>query len=241
MKGYAKESYGDAVAAVYDRWVPASGDAVEFLAARAGQGPILELGVGTGRVALPLAARGLPVTGVDVSPAMLDRLRAKPGAEGVTVHVGDISTLDVPGGPFRLVYVIAATLYCLSTQDEQVRCVRRAAQLLDGAGTFVVEAFVPDPGRFDRGQRVEVRALEAESVRLDVARHDPVGQRVDSQQVVLTPEGIRLYPVRIRYIWPAELDLMARLAGLRLLHRYEGWDGRPFTAASRTHVSVYGF
>ncbi|MEV6927463.1 class I SAM-dependent methyltransferase [Dactylosporangium sp. NPDC051485] len=241
---FEPRTYGDAIADVYDEWNADGPDGVaeaaaDFLARCAGErGTALELGIGTGRIAIPLAARGIAVTGVDASPRMVERLRAKPGGAGLPVIVGDLA--DVPvSGSFDLVYIVASTLYCLTEQQTQVRALSLAAARLRPGGRLVVEAFVPDPSRFDRGQRVEARTADTDAVRLDVARHDPVTQTVFSQQIAITADGIRLYPVHLRYIWPAELDLMARLAGLDLVHRSGGWRGEPYTAASSGHVTVY--
>jgi SAM-dependent methyltransferase len=191
-----------------------------------------------GRVALPLANQGIAVHGIEASPRMLERLRAKPGGTDLPVTLGNMAEVTVPG-PFTVVYVVASTLFCLPDQDTQVHCVRNAADRLSPGGRFVVEAFVPDPARFNHHQRVDARGLDLHHVRLDVARHDPVQQTVTSQQVVIDERGVRLYPTVVRYIWPAELDLMGRLAGLRLEDRFGGWDREPFTAASPAHVSVY--
>jgi SAM-dependent methyltransferase len=239
--GYDQSTYGERIADVYDRWagVPADTEqTVAFLAARAGGGPVLELGVGTGRVALPLAARGLDVHGIDASPAMVARLRAKPGGAALPVHQGDFADVGVRGR-YALVFVVFNTFFALLTQDDQIRCLTNVAARLRPGGRFVLEAFVPDLARFDRGQRVSVTDIGADSVRLDVSRHDPVSQRVSSQHLVLDEGGARLYPVQLRYAWPSELDLMARLAGLELLERWGGWQGEPFTAASALHVSVW--
>jgi SAM-dependent methyltransferase len=238
-------AYGDAIADVYDELMDvgglgaATGVAVDFLARLAGPGgTALELGVGTGRVALPLAARGIAVTGIDASTRMVQQLRAKPGGDEVQVVLGDMAEVPVEG-LFDLVYVVASSLYCLPDQQRQLTCLSNAAARLRPGGHLVVEAFVPDPARFDRGQRVEARAVTAGGVRLDVARHDPSTQTVFSQQVAITGDGIRLYPVQVRYIWPAELDLMATIAGLTPTHRHGGWSGQPYTADTRIHVSVY--
>jgi SAM-dependent methyltransferase len=241
MEGYRPETYGDRIADVYDQWYgdrPGLDDCVELLAALAGPGPVLELGVGTGRVALPLAARGLRVHGVDASEAMVARLRAKPGGEAVQVTVGDLG--EVPAeGPFSLVFVVFNTFFCLLTQDDQVRCFARVAERLAPGGAFVVEAFVPDPRRLAQLQELTVDQVGADRVVLSATRRDPVGQRIDSQHLVLGADGIRMQPVAIRYAWPAELDLMARLAGLRLRDRWAGWRREPFSADSSAHVSVY--
>jgi SAM-dependent methyltransferase len=212
--------------------------AVALLAELAGPGPVLELAVGTGRIALPLGERGIDVRGIDASEAMVARLRSKPGGDRIPITIGDFA--DVPTeGRFTLVYVVFNTLFALQTQEEQIRCFRNvAAHLLDG-GVFVVEAFVPDLTRFDRDQRIETERVGLDQVWLGVARHHPVEQRVESQHVVLAEQGMRFYPVQLRYAYPSELDLMARLAGLQLQARFGGWRRESFTAASGMHVSVY--
>jgi SAM-dependent methyltransferase len=211
---------------------------VAFLVEHAAAGPVLELGVGTGRLALPLAARGVEVHGIDASERMVARLRSKPGGERLPVTVGDFTDVAV-AGRFQLVFVAFNTFFALLTQDAQVRCMAGVAGRLLPGGAFVVEAFVPDLTRFDHGQEVSAVEVGLDRVRLDVARHDPVNQRVDSQHLELGPGGIRCDPVRVRYAWPGELDLMARLAGLALEERWAGWRREPFTAASAQHVSVY--
>jgi SAM-dependent methyltransferase len=241
---FQPSTYGDAIADVYDEWI---GDgpygvadaASEFLARLAGEGgSAVELGVGTGRIAIPLAARGIRVTGVEASPRMVQQLRAKAGGITLPVIVGDMAAVPVPGS-VDLVYVVASTLYALTEQETQLRCLQNVAARLRPGGHLVVEAFVPDPSRFDQGQRVAASAVNVDGVRLDVTRHDPVTQTLLSQQIAITTDGVRLSPARLRYIWPAELDLMARLAGLTLVHRSGGWRGQPYTAASGSHVSVY--
>lgn len=242
MPAYDAATYGDRVAAVYDDWHAAMGAhtdaAVAFLADLAGQGRVLELGIGTGRVALPLAARGLDVHGIDASPQMVERLHAKPGGRDLPVVLGDFADLAVDGS-FALVYVVFHTFFGLLSQDAQVRCFARVAARLDEDGAFAIEAFVPDPSRFDRHQRLQVNHIGDGEVRLEATRHDPVTQQVTSQHMLVTEQGTRFYPVRLRYAWPAELDLMARLAGLHLVERWGDWNREPFTAASVKHISVY--
>jgi SAM-dependent methyltransferase len=232
--------YGDTWASVYDERVgnqdPAQ--AVEFLAERAGDGPVLELAIGTGRIALPLARRGVSVEGLDASAAMVERLRSKPGGEGIPVVLGDMAEVPLTG-PFTLVYLVFNTLFGLLTQDRQAECFRGAARVLAPGGRFVIECFVPDLTRFDRGQRVMARAVTEDSAAIEVSRHDAVAQRVTIQDVTFDAAGVHLRPVAIRYAWPAELDLMARLAGLTLAERYGGWALQPFLASSGQHVSVY--
>jgi SAM-dependent methyltransferase len=241
LQAYDITTYGERMAEVYDHWpdIPQNTDAiVAGLTRLAGSGPILELGIGTGRIALPLAQRGLRVHGIDASPAMVAQLRAKPGGEQIPMTLGNFADMAVEGR-FTLIFVVFNTFFGLLSQEDQVRCMQGVARHLTDDGVFVLEAFVPDLTRFDRGQRVETRQVATDHVRLETSVHDPVQQRVMSQHVVLSAQGIRLYPVQIRYAWPSELDLMARLAGLRLRHRWAGWAEEPFTATSASHVSVY--
>jgi SAM-dependent methyltransferase len=242
MDDYRPETYGERIADLYDRMtavLPDPADCVDRLAELAGPGPALELGIGTGRVALPLAARGVPVHGIDASAAMVERLRAKPGGEAVAVTLADFTDVPVEGS-YRLVYSVFNTFFSLLTQDEQVRCFAAVADRLAPGGAFVLELFVPDPTLHPGGQSVRARHLGLDLVRLDVALHDPAAQRVDFQNVLLTGDGIRLLPGAVRYAWPSELDLMARLAGLRLRDRWGGWRREPYTAStSGLYVAVY--
>jgi SAM-dependent methyltransferase len=241
MEGYRPETYGDRIADIYDAVMadlPDPRDCVDRLAELAGPGPALELGIGTGRVALPLAARGVPVHGIDASAAMVERLRAKPGGDAIEVTIGDFAGVPVEG-TYPLVYVVFNTFFVLLTQDDQVRCFAAVAERLAPGGVFVLTGFVPDPTLHPGGQSVRATQVGLDDVRLDVARHDPVAQRVDFQHVLLTGDGVRLLPGALRYAWPTELDLMARLAGLRLRERWGGWRREPFGADSDLHVSVY--
>jgi SAM-dependent methyltransferase len=241
MEGYRKETYGDRIADVYDALMtvlPDPADCADRLAELAGPGPALELGIGTGRVALPLASRGVEVHGIDASEAMVERLRAKPGGDAITVTFGDFADVPVEGS-YPLVYVVFNTFFSLLTQEDQVRCFAAVAGHLALGGAFVVTGFVPDQTLHPGGQSVRTVQLGLDQVRLDAALHDPVAQRVDFQHVVLSGGGIRLYPGAVRYAWPSELDLMARLAGLRLRERWGGWRREPFDRASGGHVSVY--
>ena len=241
MEGYRPETYGDRIADVYDAMMadlPDPTDSVDRLAELAGPGPALELGIGTGRVALPLAARGVQVHGIDASAAMVERLRAKPGGDAITVTFGDFADVPVEGS-YPLVYVVFNTFFALLSQDDQLRCFAAVADRLAPGGAFLLSGFVPDPTLYSGGQSVRTTEVGLDRARLDLARHDPVAQRVDFQHVVLTEAGIRLYPGALRYAWPSELDLMARLAGLRLRERWGGWRREPFGADSGLHVSVY--
>jgi SAM-dependent methyltransferase len=213
---------------------------VDALAALADPGSrVLELGVGTGRLAIPLAARDIEVWGVDNAPAMLDRLQAKPGGDRVHLVVGDFADVDdLVEGSFSLVFVAFNSLFELPTQDAQVRCIEGVARRLNDGGVFVVEALAPDLTRVD--QTVSALAIHPDQAVLQATRHDPVSQQVVGADVTVSGDGaVQLSPWSIRYVSVPELDLMARLAGLRLRVRWGGWHGQPFTASSSTHVSVY--
>jgi SAM-dependent methyltransferase len=237
-------TYGDRWAPVYDRihahlGTPEAVDpAVAALAELAGGGRALELGIGTGRIALPLARRGVTVHGLDASTAMIELLRQKPGGSEIPVHIGDFASFDL-GSSFAVVYVVFNTFFALTSQDEQVGCLQSVSRHLADGGVLVIEAFVPDMSRFDRGQRISAGNVEDDHVSVNLERHDPVDQTVASAHLRLSPEGVELFPVAVRYAWPSELDLMARLAGLRLRCRWADWRRSPFTASSTNHISVY--
>ena len=241
MLGFTATTFGERFADTYDLGLEYlyTMATVGFLERMAGSGPALELAVGTGRIALPLTARGVQVDGIEVSPLMVARLRDKPGGDRVRVTLGDMADVDVPGR-YPLIYLVYNTLFNLTTQVAQVRCFQNVAAHLTEDGVFVLEAFVPDLGRYRGGQSLETEAVGLDVVTIEACRHDPVAQRLDKVHVALSDAGARLYPVVLRYAWPTELDLMARLAGLRLRERWGGWNGEPFLATSGTHVSVYG-
>lgn len=244
IEEYGPSAYGDRFAEIYDDWVAvaarglATDAAVAFLAEVAGSGPVLELAVGTGRIALPLAERGHDVHAVDASEAMVARLRAKPGGERIRTTIGDLADVPVEGR-YTLVYLVFNTLFALQTQEEQIRCFENVAAHLTRDGVFVVETFVPDVTRFDRDQRIETEHVGLDQAWIGLAQHFPAEQRVDSMHILLRERGARFYPVRIRYAYPSELDLMARLAGLELRDRYDSWERKPFTEPTGSCVSVY--
>jgi len=214
--------------------------AVGFLEQLAGSGPALELAIGTGRIALPLAARGIRVDGIDLSPAMVDQLRAQPGGDQLSVTIGDFADVPVTGA-YRLIFVVWNTFFNLLSQEDQVRCFENVAAHLTDDGSFVIEAYVPTFLYHLRNhQSVDAEAIEVDEVRLDLLRHDAATQMLEESHVTLSPAGIRLNPVVQRYAWPCELDLMARIAGLRLKERWGGWERERFHSSSRAHVSVYG-
>ncbi len=211
---------------------------VQLISRIAGQGRILELAIGTGRVALPLAALGHDVSGIEGSPEMVEKLRAKPGGADLDVRIGDMADVGIEG-PFDHVFLVFNTLFNLTSQEAQVRLFANVANRLAPGGSFLVETFVPDLSGFRDGQRVMTRRLDMTSVWLEAATHDPVAQRIEFQRIRITPEGTRLVPLPMRYAWPAEIDLMARLAGLVPEARWGGWAREPFTSQSRMHVSLY--
>jgi SAM-dependent methyltransferase len=235
--------FGEQVAATYDQSHDAAFESeqidttADFLAGLAGAGPVLELAIGTGRIALPLAARGLQVHGIELSAAMAARLRAKPGGDRIGVTVGDMVTTRVPG-PFSLVFLVFNTIGNLTTQDAQVGCFANAAAHLAPGGRFVIEVGVPDLRLLPPGQNAVPFDVSASHLGFDVY-DDLVSQSFSSHHVTFRDGKPEYTVVPFRYVWPAELDLMARLAGLRLQERWAGWSREPFTGESRSHVSVW--
>lgn len=244
MQGYDGATYGDRFADVYDDWYgtgPETGPAVAFLAAlaeRVGAGRVLELGVGTGRLAVPLALGGLPVTGVDASQAMLERLAAKEGGDLVEGVLGDMAG-PLPDGPYVLVLIARNTFFNLTSDETQRRCLAEVCRVLAPDGRLVIEAFVPDEGSETRSS-VEVRDITADRVLLFVNRHEPATQEAWSSFVELTPEGNTFRPCHLLYRRPDQLDAMAASAGLSLDERWSGWNGDAFDDDdSPSHVSIY--
>lgn len=235
-------SFGDGVAEDYDRLSLRGDEAatVAFLSQLARGGPALELAIGTGRIALPLAAEGIRVDGIDFSPAMIDSLRAKPGGAQIKVTLGNFADVAVSNS-YGLIYIIFNTLFNLLTQEEQIRCFENVVAHLTDDGLFVVEALVPAfLYRLRNEQYVDAEAIEVDEVRLDVLRHDAATQMIEESHVSISQKGVHLNPVVQRYAWPSELDLMARIAGLQLKERWAGWSREPFTSSSSNCVSVYG-
>ena len=214
--------------------------AVAFLAQLAGTGPALELGIGAGRIAVPLATRGIQVEGIDISPKTVALMRTNPVGEKLSVVIGDFTDVPVQG-TYRLIYVVWNTFFNLPTQDAQVRCFKNVAAHLAEDGVFVVEAYVPSfLYRLRNDQHVDAESIEVDEVRLDVLRHDAANQMLEENHVCLSRTGISFGPVVQRYAWPSELDLMAQMAGLCLKERWGGWGREPFKSSSEAHISVYG-
>jgi SAM-dependent methyltransferase len=213
------------------------GPAVDRLAELAGDGRALEFAVGTGRVAVPLAARGVPVTGIELSQPMIEQLRTKAGEAAIPVIAGDMAAARAPGS-YTVVYLVYNAISCLLTQSDQVACFRNAARHLVPGGRFVIELWVPELRKLPPGQQATVWSSEPGYIGLDT--YDVLNQRVVSHHFTFgTGKQAQLFRSSHRYIWPAELDLMAQLAGFELEARHADWGGAEFTADSRSHVSVY--
>lgn len=234
--------FDEPVAERYDEGLGTMGEpavidaTVNRLVELADGGPALEFAVGTGRIALPLAARGIEVHGLELSSAMVARLREKPGGRGLPVTIGDMAAVTVPG-TFRLVFLVFNTIMNLTTQDAQVACFRNAVAHLDPGGRFVIEVTVPQLRRLPPGESVVPFHVEPNRVGFD--EYDVVAQGLVSHHMEVADGTGWHDAIPFRYVWPAELDLMAQLAGMRLLHRWGGWQREPFTAESRSHVSVW--
>jgi SAM-dependent methyltransferase len=228
------ERYDDSSADMFEQ---AAVDAtVCFLADLAGSGGALELGIGTGRIALPLRQRGVRVHGIDLSPAMVARLQAKPGAADIDVTIGDFARTRVTGR-FRVAYLVYNTIQNLTTQDEQVACFRNAAAHLEPGGCLVIETGVPELQRLPPGETI--RAFTVRDDRLGFDEFDVATQGLVSHHYRVTDGQLAAYSVPFRYVWPSELDLMARLAGMTLRERWSDWVRTPFTSDSTSHVSVW--
>jgi SAM-dependent methyltransferase len=237
-----KDYFGEPVAATYDadegeQFSPAAIEpAVTFLADLAGKGRALELGIGTGRIALPLSQRGVPVSGIDLSEAMVARLREKPGGDAIEVTIGDFATTRV-GGTFRLAYLVFNTIQNLTTQDDQVACFQNAAAHLQPGGCFVIEVGVPALRRLPPGETVHPFTVTPEHLGFD--EYDVAVQGLVSHHYWMRDGTVKAASMPFRYVWPSELDLMARLAGMTLRERWASWEREPFTGDSASHISVW--
>ena len=234
--------FDERVAARYDEDEPEMFDpavvdpAVDFLVELAGEGRALELAIGTGRIALPLAQLGVPVHGIDMSKAMVARLREKPGGEDIGVTIGDFATTTVEG-TFSVAYLVFNTIQNLTTQEEQVACFRNVAEHLEPGGCFVIEVGVPSLQRLPHGETL--RAFHLSETRWGIDEFDVANQGLISHHFQIVDGRVERNSVPFRYVWPEELDLMAQLAGMSLRERWSGWKREPFTSESRKHVSVW--
>lgn len=243
MEGYDERTYGRAWAPYYDDiFDKVEESVIDLLERHAGKPPrALELAIGTGRIAIPLSERGVEVVGVDVSEEMVAKLRAKPGGEAIDVVMGDFADVPVEG-EFPLAYLTFNTLFALLTQERQTECFENVADHLETGGRFILDCFVPDLTRFDGyNTRLGVSSISTtEEHRYELSIHDPVGQRTSSHMVKRNADGSTVVlPVEVRYAWPAEIDLMARIAGLELEDRFGWYDLRAFNERSTSHMSIY--
>ena len=236
------DHFGERVAARYDESLPdmfrpdVLNPTVDFLAELAGSGPVLELGIGTGRVALPLIEKGISVHGIDLSQAMVERLRAKPGRDAVEVTIGDFATTQVEGD-FSLAYLVFNTITNLTTEDAQVECFANVARHLEPGGRFVIENFIPALHRLQPGEKVV--PIQVTPTQLDFDEYDVVNQTLVSHHYRVVEGQLEVLSTPHRYVWPSELDLMARHAGMTLRERWATWTREPFTSTSPSHISVW--
>lgn len=243
MDGYDETTYGRIWAPYYDEIFSEVDDSmIDLLERHAGKPPrALELAIGTGRVALPLADRGVEVVGIDSSEEMVARLRSKAGGDDIPVVMGDFADVDVDGS-FPMIYLAFNTIFALSSQERQLECFANVAERLEAGGRFIIDCFVPNVKRFDEyNTRIGVSSLPSvDENRIEMTIYDPVRQITDTQILYRRADGETvILPVRVRFAWPSELDLMARLAGLELEDRFGWYDLRPFTERSTSHMSIY--
>lgn len=247
------EMDADLQRAMWDQWAPyfdewnsvkhseismSADSAVEFLSSLAPAGRFLELGIGTGRVALKIAGRGPSVHGIDISPAMIGQLENKRGELPVTGEVGNISSFSFPSS-FDVIYTVQSTIFSLTDQEAQISCIHDSAKSLSPDGFLVIEAFVPQAEMFNPARSLKLRRFRENSLDFSAMIVDAAEQRIEYREVSMSEGKTKVLPVEQRYIWPAELDLMARIAGLRLAYRFSSFARGPFTRNSITHVSVY--
>ena len=203
-----------------------------------GRAKVLELGIGTGRVAVSLKKFGIDIRGIDASVEMVKKLHDKQDGVNIPVVVGDFTEVPIEG-TFGLIFVAFNTLFCLSTPELQTKCLENVSKHLLAEGKFLVEAFVPDLTLFQGGQALRVGGIFGGEVRIDASLLDSANQIIETRHISITENGIQIYPIKLRYIWPSELDAMARLAGMKLMSRWEDWSKKPFSDKSRKHISIY--
>jgi len=241
MHGYRSDTYGESFADVYDDWYSDVSDieaTVEMISELAGNGTVLELGVGTGRLAIPLAATGTDVVGIDSSAAMIQHLRAKPGSESVNAVLADMADLPFGHHTFKVAFAAFNTFFNLATAEEQSGCVEHLADVIEPGGALVIEGFLPPAeGLADGG--TSVRDVALDSVVLTVSKHDPLSQCIVGQHIEIASTGIRMRPWMLRYLTPPQLDEMVEHAGFTLESRHAGWRDEPFDPSGDVHVSVY--
>jgi SAM-dependent methyltransferase len=239
MSNYSASTFGELIADQYDSFFSyIDPNLIDRLYELSGNGKVFELGIGTGRIALPLLERGIEIHGIDASPAMLEKLKQKDKNGEIPVQIGNFAEFE-RDEKYDLIFVVFNTIFGLLTQQEQISCFKCVSKALKPNGKFLIEAFVPDLARFDGGQTIRTSNVSTDQVRLECSQHDIASQTVISQLITIDDQGIKLYPVNIRYAWPSELDLMAELAGLKLYERWGAWDKQAFTSSSAFHISIY--
>ena len=243
MKGFGPESFGDFNAEGYDDWygnpsVELTEKTVNVLVELAEGGAILELAVGTGRVAIPLANKGLYVSGIEASSKMIAKLKEKPGSSELVVIQGNMAEFNIDAS-YKLIFLVFNTLFNLNSQKEQARCFNTVSKHLDKGGKFLIETYVPEPEHYEKGENLKTVHISLDRTVIEACMHDVNKQTVDYQYIEITEQGIRMHPLPIRYSWPSEIDLMAENAGLKLFQRWADWQKTPFTSSSKSHISVY--
>ncbi|MEP6065102.1 MAG: class I SAM-dependent methyltransferase [Paracoccaceae bacterium] len=240
MLGFTLSTFGELNAEEYDELHdPGTTDqAVALISDTANKGSILELAIGTGRIALPLQELGHKVSGIEGSPEMVAKLRQKTNGDRINIVIGDMADVDIDGA-FDHVCLVFNTLFNLPSQDAQIRCFSNVAKRLKPGGTFLVETFVPDLSGFKDHQRTTTKRLDNHSVWIEAATHDPVHQVFELQRIRISDKSTKLVPLPLRYAWPSEMDLMGKLAGLERINRWGDWNRSDFDADSKMHISVY--
>jgi len=241
MHGYQSDTYGEGFADVYDDWYSDVSDikaTVEKISELAGNGTVLELGVGTGRLAIPLAAAGTAVVGIDSSAAMLEHLGAKPGSELVTAVLADMADPPFDRHTFTVAFAAFNTFFNLSTAEEQSACVEHLAEVIEPGGALAIEGFLPPAEGLAEGG-TSVREVALDSVVLTVSKHDPLTQCIVGQHIEIASSGIKMRPWMLRYLTPPQLDELVERAGFALESRHSGWRGEPFDPSGDVHVSIY--
>ncbi|MEO1322411.1 MAG: class I SAM-dependent methyltransferase [Pseudomonadota bacterium] len=240
MREFGPSTFGEHYAEEYDALHnPGTTEAcVDLVSTLAGEGRILELAIGTGRIALPLSERGHDVSGFDASPHMLEKLREKPGGAKLKTWVADMARFDVDD-QFDFAFLVFNTLYNLTTQADQMQCFCQVSKHLNPGGKFLVEAFMPNRETFENKQAVRTKHVSFDKVWLEAVKHDPVRQRLDYQRIRISEDGTTLHPLPMRYVWPSEMDLMAERAGLQLVERWGNWHRDPISAESEMQIALY--
>jgi SAM-dependent methyltransferase len=239
MEKYDKSTYGDTIAEVYDVWYSKFDEnIIDRLFELAPKGSAFELGIGTGRIAIPLMKRGLTVEGIDSSRLMVNRLKRKKSGKDISVQIGDFSNFKSKK-KYDLVYIVFNTLFGLTSLEDQINCFKSVYAILKPNGKFVVEAFVPDLNRFDMGQTIRTSDITDDNIIVECAKHDSANQMVVSHLLRFSEKGTKIYPNKLRYAWPFEIELMGRLTGFQLTDRWGDWQKRAFNSSSSFHVSIF--